>query len=434
MVVQTTDNTSLSGLVRLNSKRYPFLLQSSTSSDKNDNNIYDILFAFPKSTLIKDCFNTPFLNNITDLAYKENPYNLPFIGGYFVYLSYEVLDEIEYIANLPQDSTLPIAYLVEINNAIIYNHNTQTTTIVANSKDEFNTILTDISHLHIQSTSTTIHPIITSIKEDDAYTFLQQVKKCREYIISGDIFQANLSREWNLTLNKNIEAIDIFNSLMQYNPAPFSAYANFAGFQILSSSPERLFNVHDNIIQTRPIAGTRPRDDTLIDTQMKTKLRENLKEQAEHIMLLDLERNDLGRISKYGTVEVNEIMAIESHKYVHHIVSNIKGELKKGITFKDIIKALFPGGTITGCPKVRSMEIISELENKPRGAYTGSLGYISKCGNMDFNILIRTIVKHNLNLTIKAGAGIVYDSIPEKELEETRHKAKGMLKVFNIDA
>jgi anthranilate synthase component 1 len=148
-------------------------------------------------------------------------------------------------------------------------------------------------------------------------------------------------------------------------------------------------------------------------------------------MLLDLERNDLGRVCEYGSVKVDEVMSIESYAFVHHIVSNISGKLKKNTTFADIITALFPGGTITGCPKIRSMQIIAELENKPRDAYTGSLGYISNCGKMDFNILIRTIIKQNDDISISAGAGIVYDSDPEKETLETEHKAIGMLKVFN---
>jgi anthranilate synthase component 1 len=250
-------------------------------------------------------------------------------------------------------------------------------------------------------------------------------------LIAGDIFQANLSRKWQAKLKNNPDTIDIYHKLRKVNPAPFSAFASFAGFEIISSSPERLFSVENNIIQTRPIAGTRPRGDKISDDKLKTELSTNLKEQAEHLMLLDLERNDLGRVCEYGSVKVDEVMSIESYAFVHHIVSNISGKLKKNTTFADIITALFPGGTITGCPKIRSMQIIAELENKPRDAYTGSLGYISNCGKMDFNILIRTIIKQNDDISISAGAGIVYDSDPEKETLETEHKAIGMLKVFN---
>jgi len=184
-------------------------------------------------------------------------------------------------------------------------------------------------------------------------------------------------------------------------------------------------------VETRPIAGTHPRGQGKADEVLKQQLINHPKEQAEHIMLLDLERNDLGRVCEYGTVEVNEIMSLETYPYVHHIVSNIKGKLKPGITIKHLVRALFPGGTITGCPKVRCMQIISQLEQAPRQAYTGSIGYVSSNGKMDFNILIRTISKQGKVLTLRAGAGIVFDSIAERELEETKHKAEGLLKIFN---
>jgi anthranilate synthase component 1 len=189
--------------------------------------------------------------------------------------------------------------------------------------------------------------------------------------------------------------------------------------------------VNGNQVETRPIAGTHPRGQGEADEALKQQLINHPKEQAEHIMLLDLERNDLGRVCEYGTVEVNEVMGLETYPYVHHIVSNIKGILKPGITIKHLVRALFPGGTITGCPKVRCMQIISQLEQAPRQAYTGSIGYVSSNGKMDFNILIRTISKQGKVLTLRAGAGIVFDSIAERELEETKHKAEGLLKIFN---
>jgi anthranilate synthase component 1 len=225
----------------------------------------------------------------------------------------------------------------------------------------------------------------------------------------------------------------VYQALKQSNPAPFAALANFESFSIISSSPERLFSVNGSQIETRPIAGTHPRGNGEEDDFLKQQLMNHPKEQAEHVMLLDLERNDLGRVCEYGSVDVNEVMGLETYPFVHHIVSNIKGKLKQGITIKDIICALFPGGTITGCPKVRCMQIIAELEQMPRQAYTGSLGYISSNGKMDFNILIRTISKQDKILTFRAGAGIVFDSIAQRELEETKHKAEGVLKIFPKD-
>jgi anthranilate synthase component 1 len=184
-------------------------------------------------------------------------------------------------------------------------------------------------------------------------------------------------------------------------------------------------------VETRPIAGTHPRGAGDEDELLKQRLINHPKEQAEHIMLLDLERNDLGRVCEYGSIEVNEVMALETYPYVHHIVSNIKGTLKPAKNVKHLVKALFPGGTITGCPKIRCMQIISELEGEAREAYTGSLGYISNNGKMDFNILIRTMIKQGKNLSFRAGAGIVFDSNSKRELEETTHKAQGILKVFS---
>jgi anthranilate synthase component 1 len=188
--------------------------------------------------------------------------------------------------------------------------------------------------------------------------------------------------------------------------------------------------VNDRVLETRPIAGTHPRGKGDLDKAQKDNLINHPKEIAEHVMLLDLERNDMGRVCEYGSVFVNEIMTLETYPFVHHIVSNIKGKLRNNTGIKDIVKALFPGGTITGCPKVRCMEIINELEQMPREAYTGSVGYISQNGKMDFNILIRSFIHKGGTLSFRAGAGIVNDSQPEKELAETRHKAAGLLKVF----
>ncbi len=196
----------------------------------------------------------------------------------------------------------------------------------------------------------------------------------------------------------------------------------------MSSSPERLVRVSGERVETRPIAGTRPRAETAEDDRwLAERLLGHPKEQAEHIMLIDLERNDLGRICRPGTIAVDELMVLESYRHVHHIVSNVTGRLRPGVGPAGIIAAVFPGGTITGCPKVRCMEIIAELERGPRGAYTGSMGYLNRDGGMDLNILIRTIERRGSELVTRAGAGIVADSIPERELGETRDKARGPL-------
>ncbi|MFK5894397.1 MAG: chorismate-binding protein, partial [Pseudomonadota bacterium] len=272
------------------------------------------------------------------------------------------------------------------------------------------------------------------------------VKKIKQYIIDGDVFQVNLSRLWQMNINQiehNQLACYLYSRLRKTNPAPFSALVNLFDNTILSSSPERLVKVKNNIVESRPIAGTRPRGNTSDDdVELIKQLHEHPKEQSEHIMLIDLIRNDLGRVSVPGSIHVDEFMVNESYQYVHHIVSNVVGKLADNVQPGDVIRAVFPGGTITGCPKVRCMEIISELEQTARGAYTGSLGYINNDGSMDLNILIRTMLlqeiknKHNEKyqyLSLRAGAGIVADSIPKKELSEAYTKAKGMLKTVIVD-
>jgi anthranilate synthase component 1 len=204
--------------------------------------------------------------------------------------------------------------------------------------------------------------------------------------------------------------------------------AVFEELGVISSSPERLLRARNGGVETRPIAGTRPRGPNLqADEPRRTELLSHPKERAEHIMLIDLERNDLGRICKPGTVEVDEFMVVETYSHVHHIVSNVSGRLLDGVSPGAMIRAIFPGGTITGCPKVRCMEIINELENRPRGAYTGAMGYFNHDGSGDLNILIRTMTTVDRTLTFATGSGIVADSDPMRELEETQAKAKGLL-------
>ena len=235
-------------------------------------------------------------------------------------------------------------------------------------------------------------------------------------------------------LEEPVSAVTLFRNLGKHNPSPFSGLATWKGVSIISSSPERLVRVHDGFAETRPIAGTRPRSNvSTSDKALSEELLAHPKERAEHIMLIDLERNDLGRLCVPGSIEVNELMVLESYAHVHHIVSNVRGRLRDNITPGEVIRAVFPGGTITGCPKVRCMQIIAELERVPRGAYTGSMGYINRDGSMDLNILIRSMVRQGKRLELRAGAGIVADSNAPAELEETRAKARGLLRALGLD-
>ena len=362
--------------------------------------------------------------------------HLPFSGGWFVYLGYELAGQVEPVLDLKTDVFgLPLAIATRVKTAIIIDHKQEEYWFVSEREDQhqLQQVLADLEMTKAASNKADRVPI--KLEEDDPQNYLDGVAKISEYISAGDVFQVNLSRAWQGSVDSKVTAAELYASLRQSNPAPFSALANFDGFSIISSSPERLVSVKNRIIETRPIAGTRPRsNDPEQDEKLLQELIAHPKERAEHIMLIDLERNDMGRICIPGSMSVNELMSIETYEHVHHIVSNIRGELQQGVTPGDIINAVFPGGTITGCPKVRCMEIITELEQVGRGAYTGSLGYINHSGNLDFNILIRTMVKKGNQVNFRTGAGIVYDSIPDNEVEETRHKAKGLLNAFLLSA
>jgi anthranilate synthase component 1 len=265
--------------------------------------------------------------------------------------------------------------------------------------------------------------------------FTDGVRAALEAIGRGDVYQANLSRPWRATLAPGATAADLYRALRAANPAPFAGMARLEGFTVLSSSPERLLRIEGSVASTRPIAGTRPRGrDADSDASLVKELQLSQKERAEHVMLVDLERNDLGRICRAGTVRVDEYMTIETYATVHHIVSNVCGELRDDVTPGQAIAAVFPGGTITGCPKVRCMQLLAEFERTPRDAYTGSMGYLGTDGSLDLNILIRTLTVQGPDIEFRTGAGIVADSDPEAELAETRAKARGMLRALGGDA
>lgn len=262
--------------------------------------------------------------------------------------------------------------------------------------------------------------------------YMDIVRRAKDYIAAGDIFQANLSQRISTYIG-NKDTWKLYKILRRINPSPFAVYADLGDYHVVSSSPERLIRVMNNVIDTRPIAGTRPRGgDFKEDELMRKELLLNEKERAEHIMLIDLERNDIGRVSRYGTVSVDELMITEDYSHVIHIVSNIRGILQNGKTSLDVLRATFPGGTITGVPKVRCMEIIDELEPVQRGLYTGSFGYITFSGNMDMNIIIRTFIVKEGFAYVQAGAGIVADSDPEREYYETLKKAEALIKTVKL--
>jgi len=279
----------------------------------------------------------------------------------------------------------------------------------------------------------------TAIQVTDGAQYKKHVERVKDLIAAGDIFQANIARFWSLPFAaKGLESL--YKRLRRVNTAPFSCFLRVETesneMHILSASPERLFRISvDGIVDTRPIAGTRKRG---VGGKLDAELREEMllsdKERAEHIMLVDLERNDLGRVCVPGTVEVNERMAVEGYATVQHIVSNVRGRLRDGLGLVDVFRAMFPGGTITGCPKVHCMEIIHDMEGRARGPYTGGVGFTAWNGSADMNILIRTFWHLDQQLHWAAGAGIVADSDPDAELTETEHKAEGLMRALDVQS
>jgi len=437
---------------------YPCLLESVAHGTSQSR--YDILFAFPGKRLelaydnklsLSDLEieNKNFLDAFDDCWQQECNDNIetieqiPFRGGWFVYLAYEMAGQIEpslKLASSTQQCQLPKALAIRFPAAIIRDHLKQTTILIAEQgyEDLLDKLESDLSISQVKKTNLNISaPKI--IEEADA-GFLDAIKIIKQYILEGDVFQVNLSRQWQAQLlpssgSHSIAASEIYHQLCLNNPAPFGGLFLYKDSAVISSSPERLVSVNNSgEIESRPIAGTHPRAaDKTDDDDLSRTLMRHPKEKAEHIMLIDLERNDLGRVCQPGSIRVDELMVLESYAHVHHIVSNVCGKLRDHVTPGEVIRAVFPGGTITGCPKIHCMEIIAELEHVARGPYTGSMGFINNDGSMDLNILIRTLHKEGDQITMRAGAGIVADSIAENELEETRSKARGLLLALGAD-
>jgi anthranilate synthase component 1 len=440
---------ALRSLAADHAARYPIFFDSAASGPLAR---YSMLACEPAAALIRDAHGNltaqhrelvagGFLDNLeawfrSETAFTRGaaPKTLPFLGGWFVYLGYETAAEIEPRVQMPPADAPYSAFALRVENFAVHDMTTDRVYAVSQRGDA-STHAQLIRDLEVADQSTASidsrPPVLTSLEEEPDALFLARVRAAQEYIAAGDIYQANLSRRWQLTLRDPSAATQVYDALRRANPAPFAACVQWNGWSIFSSSPERLLRITGREISTRPIAGTRARHGSPEQDRRDTaELVAHPKERAEHVMLIDLERNDLGRVCDAGSVTVDEYMVTESYAHVHHIVSNVRGRLRADRSPVDALRALFPGGTITGCPKVRCMQIIAALEGEGRGAYTGSLGWLDTDGDADFNILIRTLTMRGDKIELRAGAGIVADSIPEKELEETRAKARGLLRAF----
>ena len=414
-------------------QRYPGLIQSSGDSG------WDVLFAFPQDTA-----RFSVADGLAGLqahpALQGNPYrsprteiDLPFSGGWLCAFSYELGGMFEPSVGMADDPDFPLAWLIRIPAAILIERASGRCVLMAESGQPG---LLDAMARDLQQSLPPVPalPQPVALHEDDPAAFLAGVARIQDYIRAGDVFQVNLSRGWRAAFAEPVAPAALFMRLMQKNPAPFSALVQMEDWAIVSSSPERLARLgRDGALETRPIAGTHPRnEDADEDAAQRMRLQAHPKERAEHVMLVDLERNDLGRVCEPGSVKVPALMEIASYRHVHHIESTVCGKLRYDRTVFDALRALFPGGTITGCPKVRTMQIIHELEQTPRRSYTGSVGYINRDGSFDLNILIRSFLLRERQLGFRAGAGIVADSLAQRELDETRAKAQGLLRALDF--
>jgi len=439
------DHLDLLSLQRVAPARYPLLMESVASGTAHGR--WDLLLAGTGEGLRLDAQGVTrtlqderlagtFLDELDahwqPLRTLRDEPRWPFHGGWALMLGYELAGQVEPVLQLPRDGDgIPTALALRCPAAVLRDRATGECVAVA---EPGHAGLLKVIAGDLEASAALAAPawaVPSALVEDTPQEFLDGVARILDYLAAGDIFQVNLSRGWTARFDAPLDPAALYARLRQCNPAPFAGLFQHDGLSVVSASPERLVSVRGGVVQTRPIAGTRARFEGDDDAARIRELVGHPKERAEHVMLIDLERNDLGRVCTPGSVEVDELMTVESYAHVHHIVSNVRGQLRAGVSPGQVIAATFPGGTITGCPKVRCMQIIAELEQSPRGAYTGAFGWLGRDGDMDLNILIRSAQlvdeEGGSTLRFRTGAGIVVDSRAEAELEETRAKARGML-------
>ncbi|WP_061995109.1 aminodeoxychorismate synthase component I [Clostridium sp. ATCC 25772] len=385
----------------------------------------------------EDCFL--YLDKIFKANKFENNSDLPFIAGGIGYFSYDLGKDIEDLPNKSiEDVVIPNCYFNFYDNIIIYDNVTKSCHVTALGKlKDSDCSIVDIENLikrghkleseDYSNLKYKIDEFKSNFERDE---YINAVSKVRSYIESGDIYITNLTQRYEKeTLKK---PFDIYKTLRTINPAPFAAYMNLDGFDIVSSSPERFLKVYNNVVETRPIKGTRPRGENKEDDlKFKNELINSEKDKSELLMIVDLERNDLSKVCSAGSVKVTELFKLEEYSTVFHLVSTVVGDIKEKYSSIDLIKAAFPGGSITGAPKIRSMEIIDEIEKVNRNIYTGAIGYIGFDGNVDLNIVIRTILLKDNKAYFGVGGGITYESEEVMEYDETLDKAKALMKALS---
>ncbi|MCA1054472.1 anthranilate synthase component I [Rossellomorea aquimaris] len=360
--------------------------------------------------------------------------DLPFAGGAIGYLGYDVIRQYERIGHVPEDELeMPDIHLMVYEKVIVFDHAEQKIYIVALGEEE-KELESKLDEVQGDITKVVLDVHDAGLKDVEfqpqitEQEFIEKVEAAKEYIRQGDIFQVVLSQRMKAAFNG--DSFSFYRMLRQSNPSPYMFFIDFEEYVVLGASPESLVKVQGRKITTNPIAGTRRRGATEDEDQrLEDELSSDEKEIAEHRMLVDLGRNDLGKVCEAGSITLSKYMLVERYRYVMHLVSEVKGTLSDGIDPLQALVSCLPAGTVSGAPKIRAMQIINELEDKKRGVYSGAIGYLGVNGNLDFALAIRTLVLKDQHAYVQAGAGIVYDSDPKSEYEETMNKAKSLLEV-----
>ncbi len=440
--------TPVSAFLKVNSgSNYSFLLESIEGGERIAR--YSYIGIAPRRILtsLGTCTEASLEQISSELGkYRIAPIGelTGFCGGAVGYLGYETVNRFEKLPSPVKDSLgLPEAMFMLVDTMLIFDHLTHRIKVLSyvytdNVEKSYSKAIERIDNLvrclnrPLGETNTNIKvsrqipQVSSNIKQRD---FEKSVLKIKQYITSGEAIQVVLSQR--LSRPTDAPPFEIYRALRTVNPSPYMYYLDFSDFQIIGSSPEILVKVENGNVMTRPLAGTRPRGRTPAeDAHLEEELRHDEKERAEHVMLVDLGRNDIGRVSEPGTVKVTDLMNVERYSHVMHLVTHVQGKLQSGLNAFDALRACFPAGTVSGAPKIRAMEIIAEMEPEKRGVYAGAVGYFSYNGNMDMAIAIRTIVMQKKIAYVQAGCGVVYDSVPKREYEESLNKAQALLKAI----
>jgi len=442
--------TPVSAFLKINRGGYSFLLESVEGGQQVAR--YSFIGTEPYRVLtIRGEDKTDPLSLIGEelSKYKIVPVGgLPrFCGGAVGYLAYETVTRLEKLPSPSSDPLgLPESLFMFVDTMLVFDHVTHKIKVLSyvhldgdiekayqKAVDRIDDLVERLSqrvppsqHIKTATRPASNNKLFSNFSKDE---FEASVLKIKQYITAGEAIQVVLSQR--LAQPTDVAPFEIYRALRTINPSPYMFFLDFTDFHIIGASPEILVRVEDGMVMTRPLAGTRPRGKNLAeDARLEQELRSNEKERAEHIMLVDLGRNDIGRVTEPGTVEVSDLMNVEHYSHVMHLVTHVQGRLRGDMTALDALRACFPAGTVSGAPKIRAMEIIAELEPQKRGPYAGAVGYFSFSGNMDMAIAIRTMVMTKGIAYTQAGSGIVYDSVPEREYEESLNKAQALLKAI----